>query len=108
MGVQQMNRLTLPSVRGARKSFHEALQHNADFSHAFSGLAKTYSIEWVLTARGDSELLRKAEESARFAIERNPEIAYGYKELGMAKLYLGSLTRASMRSRAEELSPALR
>lgn len=106
LGVQQMSRLTLPSVRGARKTFREALQHNADFSHAFGGLAKTYSIEWVLTARGDSELLRKAEESARFAIERNPEIAYGYKELGMAKLYLGELDESlDALARAEELSP---
>lgn len=88
-----MNRLTLPSVRGARKTFREALQHNANFSHAFSGLAKTYSIEWVLTARGDSELLRKAEESVRFAI-------------GMAKLYLGELDESlDALARAEELSP---
>ncbi len=106
LGVQQMSRLTLPSVRGARKTFREALQQNANFSHAYSGLAKTYSIEWVLTARGDPELLRKAEESARFAITRNPEIAYGYKELGMAKLYLGELDESlDALARAEELSP---
>ncbi|MBW9064728.1 peptide antibiotic resistance protein [Rhizobium herbae] len=105
-GVQQMSRLTLPSVRGARKTFREALQQNANFSHAYSGLAKTYSLEWVLTARGDPELLRKAEESARFAIERNPEIAYGFKELGVAKLYLGELDESlDALSRAEELSP---
>ncbi len=106
LGVQQMSRLTLPSVRGARKTFREALQQNANFSHAYSGLAKTYSIEWVLTARGDPELLRKAEESARSAITRNPEIAYGYKELGMAKLYLGELDESlDALARAEELSP---
>lgn len=105
-GVQQMSRLTLPSVRSARKTFREALNHNIDFSHAFSGLAKTYSIEWVLTARGDPELLRKAEESARSAIECNPDIAYGYKELGMAKLYLGKLDESlEALARAEELSP---
>ncbi|WP_426130532.1 peptide antibiotic resistance protein [Pararhizobium sp. PWRC1-1] len=105
-GVQQMSRLTLPSVRGARKAFREALQHNADFSHAFSGIAKTYSIEWVLTARGDPDLLRKAENSARLAIERNPDIAYGYKELGMAKLYLGKIDESiEALARAEELSP---
>lgn len=105
-GVQQLSRLTLPSVRGARKAFREALQHNADFSHAFSGIAKTYSIEWVLTARGDPDLLRKAENSARLAIERNPEIAYGYKELGMAKLYLGEIDESlEALARAEELSP---
>lgn len=106
MGVQQMSKLTLPSIRSARKTFREALQHNGDFSHAFSGLAKTYSIEWVLTARGDVELLHKAEESARSAIERNPDIAYGYKELGMAKLYLGQLDESlDALARAEELSP---
>ena len=106
LGVQQMSRLTLPSVRSARKTFREALNHNGDFSHAFSGLAKTYSIEWVLTARGDPELLRKAEESARSAIESNPDIAYGYKELGMAKLYLGALDESlEALARAEELSP---
>jgi tetratricopeptide (TPR) repeat protein len=105
-GVQQLSRLTLPSVRGARKAFREALQHNADFSHAFSGIAKTYSIEWVLTARGDPDLLRKAENSARLAIERNPEVAYGYKELGMAKLYLGEIDESlEALARAEELSP---
>lgn len=105
-GVQQMSRLTLPSVRSARKTFREALNHNGDFSHAFSGLAKTYSIEWVLTARGDPELLHKAEESARSAIEINPDIAYGYKELGMAKLYLGALDESlEALARAEELSP---
>lgn len=105
-GVQQLGRLTLPSVRGARKTFREALQQNGNFSHAYSGLAKTYSIEWVLTARGDSDLLRKAEESARFAIERNPEIAYGYKELGMAKMYLGELDESlDALARAEERSP---
>ncbi len=105
-GVQQMSRLTLPSVRAARKAFREALQHNADFSHAFSGIAKTYSIEWVLTARGDLELLRKAENSARLAIERDPDIAYGYKELGMAKLYLGKIDESiEALARAEELSP---
>lgn len=106
LGVQQMSRLTLPSVRSARKTFREALNHNADFSHAFSGLAKTYSIEWVLTARGDPELLHKAEQSARSAIESNPDIAYGYKELGMAKLYLGALDESlEALARAEELSP---
>lgn len=106
LGVQQMSRLTLPSVRSARKTFREALNHNGDFSHAFSGLAKTYSIEWVLTARGDPELLRKAEANARSAIESNPDIAYGYKELGMAKLYLGALDESlDALARAEELSP---
>lgn len=105
-GVQQMSRLTLPSVRGARRAFREALQHHADFSHAFSGIAKTYSIEWVLTARGDPDLLRKAESSARLAIEHDPEIAYGYKELGMAKLYLGKIDESlEALARAEELSP---
>ena len=56
--------------------------------------------------QGDPELLRKAEVNARSAIESNPDIAYGYKELGMAKLYLGALDESlEALARAEELSP---
>jgi len=105
-GVQQMRRLTLPSVRSARKTFRKALKYNGHFSQAFSGLARTYCVEWILTARGDPELLRRAEQSARSAIERNPAIAYGYKELGMTKLYLGALDESFEALRqAEALSP---
>lgn len=105
-GARQTKDLSLPSIRGARRGFRDALQFRRDFAPSFIGLARTYSLEWVLTARGDKSLLHKAEDHARLAIEQDPESAAGYKELGVAKLYLGELDESlEALARAEALSP---
>lgn len=105
-GARQTKDLSLPSIRGARRGFREALQYRRDFAPSFIGLARTYSLEWVLTARGDKSLLHKAEDHARLAIQQDPASAAGYKELGVAKLYLGDLDESlEALARAEALSP---
>ena len=105
-GARQTKTISLPSIRGARRGFREALQYRRDFAPSFIGLARTYSLEWVLTARGDKGLLHKAEEHARLAIQQDPSSAAGYKELGVAKLYLGDLDESlEALARAEALSP---
>ncbi|MCD7110017.1 hypothetical protein LRX75_13320 [Rhizobium sp. DKSPLA3] len=105
-GARQTKDLSLPSIRGARRGFREALQYRRDFAPSFIGLARTYSLEWVLTARGDKSLLFKAADHARLAIAQDPDGAAGYKELGVAKLYLGDLDESlEALARAEALSP---
>ncbi len=105
-GLQQLNRLTLPSIRAARRTFRDTLKDREDFAYAHSGLARTYTSEWVLTARGDSDLLLKAQEAALTAIEHSPEIASGHKELGRVRLYLGQLDESmEALDTAEKLSP---
>ncbi|KQS81244.1 hypothetical protein ASG25_07105 [Rhizobium sp. Leaf384] len=105
-GARQTKDISLPSIRGARRGFREALQYRQDFAPSFIGLARTYSLEWVLTARGDKNLLHKAEAHARLAIQQDPAGAAGYKELGVAKLYLGDLDESlDALARAEALSP---
>jgi tetratricopeptide (TPR) repeat protein len=105
-GARQTRDLSLPSVRGARRGFREALTYRRDFAPSFVGLARSYSLEWVLTARGDRSLLQKAEEHARIAIAQDPEGAAGFKELGVARLYLGDLDESlEALARAEALSP---
>ena len=105
-GLQQTTRLTVQAVRSARRGFRQALYLNPEFSHAYSGLARTFSLEWILTAHGDKTLLARAEENSRLAIERQPELAVGHKELGVAKLYLGQIDESlEALARAEELSP---
>ncbi|OQP85413.1 hypothetical protein BTR14_16105 [Rhizobium rhizosphaerae] len=105
-GLQQTTRLTLQAIRSARRGFRQALYLNPEFSHAYSGLARTFSLEWILTAHGDKTLLARAEENSRLAIERQPELAVGHKELGVAKLYLGQIDESlEALARAEELSP---
>ncbi|WP_149740136.1 tetratricopeptide repeat protein [Rhizobium sp. RU20A] len=106
MGVQQMNRLTLPSIRAARRTFRDTLKEREDFAFAYGGLARTFTSEWILTARGDTELLRKAEEAAIAAIAHGPEIASSHKELGRVRLYLGQLDESlEALENAERLSP---
>jgi DNA-binding SARP family transcriptional activator/tetratricopeptide (TPR) repeat protein len=106
LGFRDMKRLSLPDVRRARKAFREALQHSAHFSPALAGLARTFLVEWLLTARGDGELLRLAEDHANQAIVADPSLATGFRQLGVAKLYLNDLDESVVALKvAEELSP---
>ncbi|CAN7536311.1 hypothetical protein [Rhizobium sp. LjRoot254] len=98
--------LSLPEIRRARSGFKDTLRLDGSFALAYAALARTYSMEWVLTARGDRNLLSSAEASARLAIKGNPELSSAYRELGVAKLYLGDVDESlEALDRAEALSP---
>lgn len=106
LGQRYLKQLNLPEVRRARKSFREALYQNTDFAPAMSGLARSYFVEWLLTARGDSELLALAERHARDAVMVDDTLATGYRELGVVKLYLRQFDESmEFHDRAEALSP---
>ncbi|CAN7521100.1 peptide antibiotic resistance protein [Rhizobium leguminosarum] len=106
VGSSLMSRLTLPHIRRARKAFKQSLLHKPDFSPSFTGLARTFTSEWLVTAQGNNELLHLAEQNALLAIERDPESAAGHRELGVTKLYLGDVDASvAALHLAEELSP---
>ncbi|CCM78677.1 hypothetical protein [Rhizobium mesoamericanum] len=106
VGASLLSKLTLPHIRRARAAFKEALKYNQDFSPAFTGLARTYTSEWLLTAQGNAELLGLAEQNSLKAIERDEAFASGYRELGVTKLYLGDVdVSVAALSHAEQLSP---
>lgn len=101
-----MSKLTLPHIRRARKAFKQSLSHKTDFSPSFTGLARTFTSEWLVTAQGNDELLHLAEQHALRAIERDPGSAAGHRELGVTKLYLGDVDASvAALHLAEELSP---
>jgi tetratricopeptide (TPR) repeat protein len=103
---RHLKSLTLPEVRRARSGFKDTLRLDSSFAPAYAALARTYSMEWVLTARGDANLLSSAEASARLAIKGNPNLSSAYRELGVAKLYLGDVDESlDALDRAEALSP---
>ena len=105
-GNQSLSKLTLPSVRNARKQFKESLSLQSRFSHALAGVSRTLSMEWVLTARGDETLLFEAERVAKIAIEANDQSAEAYKALGMCQLYHGMIEESLQAlAEAEYLSP---
>ncbi len=105
-GVQCLSRLGLQNVRRARKHFKEALEHERGFAAALAGIARTLTMEWVLTARGDGDLLLQAEKMAADAIRDDSQFAGGFKEIGAVRLYRGNIDGSlEALSNAEELSP---
>ncbi len=106
LGQGQLKNLDLRDVRKARKSFREALQAKSGFAPALGGLARSYFLEWLLTARGDEELLRQAERHAEETIRIDERLPAGYRELGVVKLYARQFDEsAAYLDRAETLSP---
>ncbi|WP_348633011.1 hypothetical protein [Rhizobium sp. CCGE532] len=106
VGQQYLHRLTLPDMRRARKELKAALHQSADFVPALSAIARTYTNEWLLTARGDNELLKSAEDFATRAISIRNDLSDGYRELGVAKLFQGSIDESvEALETAETLSP---
>jgi DNA-binding SARP family transcriptional activator/TolB-like protein/Tfp pilus assembly protein PilF len=88
-GQRYLRVLDLPNVRRARREFKAAISSCPDFVPAISSLARTYQREWLLMARGDSELLGESERLARASIEIDPDDARGYRELGNCTLFAG-------------------
>ncbi|HEY0121528.1 MAG TPA: DNA-binding protein [Rhizobium sp.] len=106
LGQRHLKRLDLPDIRRARKEFQTALKENPNFSPALSGVARTYHLEWLLTARGDAGLLKRAEELAGKAIATGQNIAAGYHEFGVIKLYRGAFDESiEVFELAETISP---
>lgn len=106
IGQGQSKNLDLRDVRRARKSFRQALQVNSNYAPALGGLSHSYFLEWLLTARGDQELLKQAELYAKKTIEIDDRLPSGYRELGVVKLYTRQFDESSAYlDRAEELSP---
>lgn len=106
VGQGQLKNLDLRDIRRARKSFREALQTSADFAPALGGLARSYFLEWLVTARGDGELLQQAEDYAAQTIRTDERLPSGYRELGVVKLYARQFDEsAAYLDQAEALSP---
>jgi DNA-binding SARP family transcriptional activator len=104
LGQHHLKTIDLPDVRRARKAFRAALRQAPDFSNALSGLARSEHLEWLLTARGDRELLRSAESHSLKAILADRDNAGGYHQLGVTKLYLGAFDESIDAFRGAEQS----
>lgn len=105
-GLQSLSRLDLPSIRKARRHFKQALDSEKGFSAARAGISRTLTMEWLLTARGDNELLQHAEQQATAAVAENDQFAGAFKELGVSQLYGGKIDESlAALSQAETLNP---
>lgn len=89
-GCRYVDRLSVPDLQKARVELEAALQSSGDFAPALGFIARTYSKQWLLTAGSDALLLQKAEDYALRAIAARRDIADGYRELGVAKIFQGA------------------
>ena len=105
-GLQSLSNLTLPSIRSAKRQFKESLNHQSKFSRALAGISRTLTMEWVLRATGEKDLLLEAERVANIAIEEDQSSAEAFKALGMCHLYLRKFDDSlHALDKAEQLSP---
>lgn len=105
-GQSLLKKLDLRDIRRARRSFRDALQLKSDFAPAMGGLSRSYFLEWLVTARGDADLLKKAEQQAEEAVRTDRYLPSAYRELGVAKLYARQFDESAEHlERAETLSP---
>lgn len=107
LGQHNLRRIDLVHIRRARKMFRNALHSAPDFANALSGLARAEHLEWLVTARGDRELLCSSERHARRAIETDPSNPGGYHQLGVTRLYDSDFDESvQIFETAERLAPS--
>ncbi|MBB4305525.1 DNA-binding SARP family transcriptional activator/TolB-like protein [Rhodobium orientis] len=104
LAQRHLRRVDLPEVRRARKAFRASLRDAPDFAGALAGLARTEQLEWLLTARGDDELLHSAETHALQAILMDGDDAGGYRALGVTKLFQGAFDESIDAFKGAEVS----
>ncbi len=105
-GQSSLASLDLRTLRRGRQYLREAFEQSPSFSPAASALARSHQLEWIITARGDADLLFRSERYAHYAINADPYEARGYRELGFCSLYTKQYDLAMEQYRiAEHLNP---
>lgn len=87
LGQHYLRNIRLAELRRARKMFRNSLHSEPRFAQALGGLARAEHLEWLVTARGDHDLLMSAERHAREAIDADTAHPSGYHQLGVVRLY---------------------
>lgn len=90
IGKHYVRNMELPDIRRARRAFRETLREMPGFAPALGGLSRTEHLEWLVTARGDIELLGLSEKHAQAAIDADADDAEGFHQLGVSRLYRGA------------------
>ncbi len=84
----------LKDLRRARNLFREAARLDDSFAATFAGLARTYSLEWLVRGAPGPDLLEEAARWAASAIERDPDDARGHRERASRTSTASAIRRA--------------
>jgi DNA-binding SARP family transcriptional activator/TolB-like protein len=88
LGYGELDALNLGAIGRAAKHFAAALNEDRNFAPAWSGLARTKTLEWLTLGKPDREKLSEASSYATQALQLDPDDARGFREMGFASLYL--------------------
>lgn len=106
LGQRALQVLDLPSTRRARASFKTAIGLAPQFAPAHTGYAQSLIYEWVITGRGDADLVERARRAAGLALDIDPLFGCAHQMLGRASLFAGDFTGSLEHlERAESLNP---
>ncbi len=86
-GTQILKRHDLPSIRRSRKWFSAAARRTESFAPSFVGISRTLSLEWLVCARTDGNLLDEALKNAKKASEIDGFDGRGVRQQGFVNLY---------------------
>lgn len=105
-GSRSLASLDLREIRRGRQLLRRAMTQSPRFAPSASAIARSCQLEWILTARGDDDLLVQAHGYSHTAISADPYEARGYRELGFCSLYRKRFDAAlDHYERAEQLNP---
>ena len=86
-GSSSLNSLDLAELRQGRNHLRRSMSQSPNFAPTTSALARSYQLEWLVTGRGEQDLLDKARAHSLHAIGSDSLEARGYKALGFCDLY---------------------
>jgi len=86
-GRHEWNKRTPAGLEEARRHFLRAAEVDPQLGLAYAGLADVYVLLDQYSGLRADEILPRAEESARKALEIDDQLAEAYPALGMVKLY---------------------
>ena len=86
-GYSSLGTLDLAQLRRGRRHLRRALSQSPDFAPIPSALARSLQLEWLVTGRGERDLLADARGHALRAIAADPHEARGFKALAFSDLY---------------------
>jgi DNA-binding SARP family transcriptional activator/TolB-like protein len=98
--------MELPFLRRARRMMREARRGDPGFAAYSAGIARTLTLEWIVRGAPDPRMLEDALLHADDAIAADERDARGYREKGLALLYLKRHDESlALFSEAAQLNP---
>ncbi len=86
-GLEQYWKYTLTSVDQAIRHFQGAVVHDPDYAIAHAWLSRAMAFEWIMCWKNDDEILERAYEHARAAVQLNKYLPHTFLALGWVQLW---------------------